>query len=462
MAAATDDDPLLEQLLRDAPARAFQRLSARDRLVEAAVAVSLVATVAAMAVLLHGHAETTETWAVVAVLGAVFAIAHRVQLTIGACTATPSELVVVPMLLLLRPELVPLLIAAGCLASRLPDYVRRRIHPDHALLVFGDAWHAVGPALVLALAHPGAPSLSHWPIYLGAFAAQLVMDNLTATVRLWFALGVPPQFQLRQSALIAAVDASLAPIGLLIAIAVHRTPAAIVLTVPLLVLFASFARERDRRISHMLDLSSAYSGSALLMGEMLEADDAYTGGEHTRGVVALSLAVGRELGLGARDQRNLEFASLLHDIGKLRVPDHIINKPGGLTDAEWAVIRRHPIDGQQMLDRIGGRLAEVGLVVRAHHERWDGGGYPDGLAGDAIPLAARIICACDALNAMTTDRSYRRAMTFDHALAELRRCAGSQFDPAVVDAVDRVVAAGAAARLVGSELAFDAQVPIAG
>jgi putative nucleotidyltransferase with HDIG domain len=176
------------------------------------------------------------------------------------------------------------------------------------------------------------------------------------------------------------------------------------------------------------------------MSDLLEADDAYTGGEHSHGVVALALAVGDALGLDARDRRNLEFAALLHDIGKIRVPDAIINKPGKLTDAEFELVKRHSVDGQEMLERVGGVLAEVGIIVRHHHERWDGRGYPDRIAGEAIPLAARIICACDAYSAMTTNRSYRAAMPVADAVAELERCAGAQFDAAVVQALLRAVA----------------------
>jgi putative nucleotidyltransferase with HDIG domain len=175
------------------------------------------------------------------------------------------------------------------------------------------------------------------------------------------------------------------------------------------------------------------------MSDVLKAGDAYTGGEHSHGVVALALAVGDALGLDGRDRRNLEFGALLHDVGKIRVADEIINKPGKLTDVEWALIERHPVDGQQMLERVGGVLTEVGLIVRHHHERWDGGGYPDGMAGPAIPLAARIICACDAYSAMTTNRSYRPAMAVADALAGLRRCSGAQFDPAVVDALAKIL-----------------------
>ena len=158
------------------------------------------------------------------------------------------------------------------------------------------------------------------------------------------------------------------------------------LVLPIMGLLAFFARERRAHIDKALALSHAYRGTALLMSDLLEADDAYTGGEHSHGVVALALAVGDTLGLGARDRRNLEFAALLHDIGKIRVPDEIINKPGKLTDAEFEIVKRHPVDGQEMLERVGGVLAEVGIIVRHHHERWDGRGYPDRIAGEAIPL----------------------------------------------------------------------------
>src|SRR5436305_2924252 len=256
---------------------------------------------------------------------------------------------------------------------------------------------------------------------------------------MWLALGVPPELQLRYGAIGFAIDAALAPIGLAVALLAAHEPAAVLIVLPLVALLGALGREREQRIQHALQLSEAYRGSALLMGEMLEADDAYTGGEHSKGVLALALDVGHELGLDACQQRDLEFGALLHDIGKLRVPDEIINKPGKLDPAEWAVIKRHPVDGQEMLDRIGGVLADVGLIVRGHHERWDGGGYPDGLVAEAIPLAARIICACDAYSAMTTNRPYRAAMPVEEAVAELRNCSGTQFDPQVIKAVERVV-----------------------
>ena len=111
------------------------------------------------------------------------------------------------------------------------------------------------------------------------------------------------------------------------------------------------------------------------------------------------------------------------------MPDEIINKPGKLTDEEFEVVKRHPVDGQQMLERVGGVLAEVGLIVRHHHERWDGARLPRRIAGEEIPLAARIICACDAYSAMTTNRAYRAAMPVADAVAELERCAGDAVRP---------------------------------
>ena len=175
------------------------------------------------------------------------------------------------------------------------------------------------------------------------------------------------------------------------------------------------------------------------MGEMLEAEDPYTGGEHTWGVVGLVLRVGDHMGLEARERRHLEFTALLHDVGKLRTPPEILNKPAALTEEEWAIVRRHPIDGQRMLGRIGGMLAEVGASVRAHHERWDGGGYPDRLAGAAIPLEARIVAAADTYCAITDDRIFRTSRSHDEAIRELQRSAGTQLDPWVVTALVRTL-----------------------
>jgi putative nucleotidyltransferase with HDIG domain len=167
-----------------------------------------------------------------------------------------------------------------------------------------------------------------------------------------------------------------------------------------------------------------------VLGDVVEADDNYTG-EHSRSVVRLAIALGERLGLNAEQQRNLDFGALLHDVGKLAIPKEIINKPGKLDAEEWALMTTHTIEGQKMLDQIGGFMTKVGLIVRSHHERWDGGGYPDGLIGAEIPLEARIITCCDSWNAMRTDRSYRRALSPQVAHAQMTENAGRQFDPEI-------------------------------
>jgi HD-GYP domain-containing protein (c-di-GMP phosphodiesterase class II) len=155
--------------------------------------------------------------------------------------------------------------------------------------------------------------------------------------------------------------------------------------------------------------------------------------------VRLALAVADEFGLDAKRKRNVEFGALLHDVGKIAVPKEIINKRGRLDEKEWAIMKTHTIEGQRMLDRIGGLMLDIGRIVRASHERWDGKGYPDGLAGESVPLEARIVSACDAFNAMTTTRSYRAAMSLTDAREELERNAGTQFDPEVVRALIGIV-----------------------
>jgi HD-GYP domain-containing protein (c-di-GMP phosphodiesterase class II) len=230
------------------------------------------------------------------------------------------------------------------------------------------------------------------------------------------------------------IDAGLAPIGLAVAFAATESSSAVVLALPLVALLAVFSHERRGRINSELELRDAYRGTAFLLGDVVEADDAYTGA-HSREVVDLTLWVVDELGLSPRERRDAEFAALLHDVGKVRIPNSIINKPGALTPEERAVIETHTIEGERMLHRVGGLLGSVGRIIRSCHERYDGTGYPDGLAGEEIPLVARIVACCDAYNAMTTDRPYRAALPEEQALGELAKNSGTQFDPDVVEAL---------------------------
>jgi putative nucleotidyltransferase with HDIG domain len=372
-----------------------------------------------------------------ALLVAGYALAYRLDFEVGTGSAVPVQLVLVPMLFVVPVAYVPLLVAAGTVLGNLIDYARGTIHLERVFLRIVNAWHALGPALVLGLAGEGPPSLDQWPLYLGALAAQFALDFASAAVYERLTQGVLPSVQLRAMSLVWLVDATLASVGLAIAFAAVESSYGVLLALPLIVLLSVFARERQMRIDHALELSSAYRGTAFLLGDVVEADDAYTG-SHSRDVVELTLAVADQLGLSGRERRDAEFAALLHDVGKVRTPKEIINKPGALTDEEREVIKQHTIEGERMLEKVGGMLGEIGHIVRSCHERHDGQGYPDGLAGDEIPLIARIVSCCDAFNAMTTDRPYRAALTLEEALAELQRNASTQFDSRVVDAVVRV------------------------
>jgi putative nucleotidyltransferase with HDIG domain len=346
------------------------------------------------------------------------------------------------MLFVLPVGFVPFAVAAGIVIGSLDECVRGQLHFQRVLLRVVTGWHAVGPAIVLGVVGERGPRLSDWPVYVAALLAQFVVDAASAAGREWVALGVRPSVQLRAMTSVYAIDAGLAPIGLAVAFAAESSPYGVVLALPLVGLLSVFARERRVRIDHELELRDAYRGTAFLLGDVVEADDAYTG-EHSRDVVALTLSVAGELGLSARERRDAEFAALLHDVGKVRIPNEIINKPGPLTPEEREVINTHTIEGERMLHRVGGLLGEIGRIVRSCHENYDGSGYPDGLAGEEIPLVARIVSCCDAFNAMTSDRSYRKALPREEALAELERVRGAQFDPLVVDALVAAVAVGA-------------------
>jgi len=164
---------------------------------------------------------------------------------------------------------------------------------------------------------------------------------------------------------------------------------------------------------------------------------------HLEGVAGLASGVARALGMGAEDRDEVIRAAELHDIGKVAVPDAILNKPGPLDDSEWKFMREHTVIGERILAAAPALKGVAGLV-RSSHERWDGGGYPDRLAAEEIPLGARIVAVCDAYHAMTTDRPYSPGLSHDEAIAELRLCAGTQFDPTVVDAFTRVNSLAAA------------------
>jgi HD domain len=429
-----------EQLFARGRTRALIKAQGRERAVEQVAAAGFLLVALGMAMFMDSPRSLEAPPLFCLVIG--YVIACRAQFDIADGYTVPTELVLVPMLFLLPTPVVPLVVSLSWALGRLIDYASGSTSIYRAFHVFGDCWHAVGPALVIVLAGAQTFSWESWPVYALALLAQFGFDFAATAVRARLIDGTPLAAVLRMIAPVYGLDAALAPIGLLAAVAALQVGAAISLAViPLGLVLAVLSRERQTRIDQALALSEAYQGTALLLGDVVEADDAYTG-SHSRGVVDLALAVSDRLGLGFDQRRNVQFAALLHDVGKIAVPNEIINKKGPLDDAEWEIMRQHTIEGERMLKRIGGVLAEVGRIVRASHEDFDGSGYPDGLAGEEIPIEARIVTCCDAFSAMTTTRSYRKAMDTEAALAELRRCAGTQFDPAVVAVLVGLVESG--------------------
>ncbi|MEA2431125.1 MAG: hypothetical protein QOI19_1598 [Thermoleophilaceae bacterium] len=431
MPSRLEYQPDAQQSLEESRVREMCRLSPRERLVEVGAGGSFLLMAVALW-LLEGTDERID-WASLIIAVLALAAVSRVEFEVGSTYTMPLQLVLVPMLFLVPPAALPLCVAAALVLGKTPEALVGRRPPGRVLMKIADSWFAAGPALVFLIASPGRPDGHDWPIYLAALVAQFTFDFLASSIRDVLNGGALGD-QLGEVRWIQLVDALLAPVGLGVAFAAVDRPWVVLLTLPLAALMAMFARERRAHVDHVLELSHTYRGTALVLGNVVEADDAYTG-MHSESVVALSLDVADELGLSSTERRNVEFGALLHDVGKIAVPKEIINKPGPLDDGEWALMRTHTIEGQRLLDKVGGFMRDVGLIVRASHESFDGRGYPDGLVGQEIPLEARVISCCDAFSAMTTDRSYRKARSAGAALEELQRCAGTQFDPRVVDAV---------------------------
>jgi putative nucleotidyltransferase with HDIG domain len=195
-------------------------------------------------------------------------------------------------------------------------------------------------------------------------------------------------------------------------------------------------------------LEEAYFATLGALAAALEAKDAYTN-DHANQIAELAGAVGEVLGMPSTETRMVRLGALLHDIGKIGIPEEILKKPGPLTNAEMSRMQEHPEIGARILHPVP-YFADLVPLVRSSHERWDGGGYPDGLTGEDIPLGSRVIAVCDAFHAMTEHRVYRRALSTEQAIAEIELHAGTQFDPDCARAlIDVVEAAGGTGRLAG-------------
>jgi diguanylate cyclase (GGDEF)-like protein len=554
----------------------------RELVAEAVAAVLFLAAAGALA-LSAGGTKPLDLQAA-ALLVVLYALVSRVEFPIGAGYVVPSHLVLVPMLVLLPAGLVPLLAALALVLGAVGQWLMRRAGPERLLFSIPDAWHAVGPALVLVLLVPAEAELPLPAIYVLAFLAGCLFDLASATLREAAALRLAPRLQVLVLSRVWIVDACLAPVGLLAAQSAGHAPARVLLVLPLGALLLIMARDRSAHIAQALrrleqastdpltglgnrrlltadlmerlesaseskplllmlfdldgfkrynDTFGHLAGDALLarlggklaaavephgaayrlggdefcvllegdperLGEPLtaaawaltEAGEEFTirpsfgavllpleadGAdhalqladermygrkrgrssdaqeqardvlvrsmqarqpglqEHSNGVAELAVRIGRRLGLDAEGLDEVTRAAELHDVGKVGIPDAILAKPTALDPEEWEFMRQHTVLGERILSAAPA-LRPVGKVVRSTHERWDGGGYPDGLAGERIPLSARIVAVCDAYEAMTSHRPYRPAPGHGYACRELAAEAGSQFDPAVVRA----------------------------
>ena len=574
-----------DRLLEDSWGERKRRSGHRELIVEAAAALLFLAVAIPIALpaLVTGTVDPT---LVLLLVGLYALVAASIRFPIGAGYLVPGYAILVPMLVMLPPATVPLLAAAGGVVAGLARLLARRGQPEHVLFAIPNAWYAVGPALVLMATGPDHGTFVTGCIYLAAFLAGCLVDLLTSTLRESAALMIAPQIQLRVTAQVWLIDACVAPLGLLLALAARHDHAALLMVLPLGTLLLVLQRDRNQRIaqaqerlelaltdsltrlgnrrklaadlieriemaSHAnplvlmvfdLDGFKAYNdtfghmaGDALLarMGGKLDqivgpSGVAYrlggdefcvllpaqphevpaavariaaalredgerfsieaSGGavllpheanspeyalqladermylrkgtrrpsvareqtrdvlvrimqakqpgltDHTSHVSRLAVAVARRLDLDGEQIDEVARAADLHDIGKVGIPDAILEKPGALDAAEWELVRQHTLLGERILSAAAA-LRPVARIVRSSHERWDGRGYPDGLSGDAIPLAARIVAVCDAYDAMVSDRCYREAMSPVAAREELIQEAGRQFDPEVVGVV---------------------------
>ena len=440
-ARTTDDRTVLaEQLVGEARARRARNMDRRERVALVASAALYLLGAVAIAAFLPSERELDPVLMAGLLLG--YVLVSRVRFEFGNYYVAPEQLVLVPMFLLAPLPWVPLLVAAAGAIGLIPESLRGEWGRDRWIGAIADSWPAIPPVLVIAAFAPGLPTIGAADVYLLALAAGLVADFVQTVLR----EVILDQVRFREFIVdwvgTSRVDVILSPVAFAASLAAAHNPILLVPVVGLLVwLLNNFAEDRRERYAAALELNRAYRGTVMLLSDVLEFDDQYTA-NHSRSVVELVNAVAQEMGSDQSKHRELEFAAMLHDIGKIAIPKEILNKPSSLTDEEYRIMMQHTIEGQFMLDRIGGLLGRVGETVRSCHERWDGNGYPDGLSGEAIPLTARIVFVCDAYNAMTTDRPYRRAMSSEAAVDELVTHAGTQFDPVIVVALAEVVKHG--------------------
>ena len=363
----------------------------------------------------------------------------------------PAILFIVAGALLLPPDLMILLVVVHCL----PDWLKQRY--SWYIQTFNIANYVTsGVAAWVTAQAIGFPASPSREAAAGACAAVafVVTNRALLLPMLYLGRDLKP----RETGLLDGEDLTIELVLALMAVPVagfwaHSLPLAALALVPLFlihftqraVLRLEEAGETIGRQNASLEAANREvierSTAALeALSATVDARDTYTAG-HSRRVAASATVIARELGLTGDELDFVGQAALLHDIGKIGVPDAVLLKEGALTAAEWVVMRSHPEEGARIIERLG-YLDEVVPGIRHHHERMDGRGYPDGLLGDEIPLAARIIHVADSLDAMTTKRLYREERSFEEALEEIRGGRDTDFCASCVDALERAVEAG--------------------
>ena len=331
--------PETERLMTETDAQRSQRLPLRELLVEGVLAALLLAGMLALALL--APADRAFNLPLAAAFVAGYVVLHRLEFRVGAGNFTPDRAAG-------RADAPAAADAARALARRAGDDVGQRRRgacaagapPNRLLLAFNDAGFALTPALVLVALGAQTPDWDLWPAYLAALAAQFAADFVRDPARAWLGCGVSPRVVAPELVEAHRVDAMLAPAGLLVAFAAIDAPAAVLLILPLLKLFQGFAAQHDERVEQSIELGRAYRGTALLLGDLLEEDDEYTG-HHTQDVVELSLRVAARLGVSEEVRRDTELGALVHDIGKIAIPERDRQQARPLDDEEWAVMKTH-------------------------------------------------------------------------------------------------------------------------
>jgi len=314
--------------------------------------------------------------------------------------------------------------------------VRRSLTPPQRLFngaMFALSAYAAGSVFLALGGHVGIPTDDSFPAIIGAFAGAAVVNVVTNHVLLVGVLWLTRSDRAEQSShdvfdlRLALSDLGYAVFGLLIAAlwSVVGPFAAVLVLIPLFV--ARWA------ITQFAQQEQAYEATLRVLCQAVETKDFYTRG-HSERVSKGSVMIARAIGMRAERVEAIRYAGMLHDVGKLGVPTKVLQKTGKLTEEEYAAIQLHPMRGLEIIREIG-FLDEALAGIMHHHERIDGRGYPMGLAGDEIPEFARVLAVADAFDCMTSTRSYRGARTVAEAIGELRRCSGTQFDPAFVDAL---------------------------